>query len=202
MNWINRAIRGTRTSSLLGLNINFRIQQAAWRVCLATTLLMATEAAAQPFPLHTTTTMTAGSFGASDDSLKADVFPSAMANPIKTVAPKTNFVVEQKTIVQPRRSERSFAVLATISAAMMVGDVELSVNCLRTVANCREANPLMGSDPSRARLYGISAPTYIGAMLMSRMFRRKYAESKLWTLPLLSFTGIHSAGIASSFAFR
>ena len=119
------------------------------------------------------------------------------------LAPSTNFWVENPSRpATVRSSNRTFMLLATVSAAAMVADVELTANCVKTVSKCREGNPLMGSDPSRARLYGVNVPIYAGEMMLSRMFRRKYPERKLWMLPVLSLTGSHVAGAASNASVR
>jgi hypothetical protein len=139
--------------------------------------------------------------------IKFDSFEMASAarpSSMEPLAPSTRFLVENTPRPVPVRSNsnRTFLLLATISAAAMVADVELTANCLRTVANCHEANPLLGSNPSRTRLYGVNVPLYAGEMLMSRAFRRKYPDRKLWMLPVLSTTGAHIAGAASNMAVR
>jgi hypothetical protein len=138
--------------------------------------------------------------------MKFESFELAAATPpssVEPLAPRTNFWVENTSRpATARSSNRTFMLLATVSAAAMVADVELTANCVKTVSNCREANPFMGSNPSRARLYGVNVPIYAGEMMLSRMFRRKYPERKLWMFPLLSFTGAHVAGAASNVSLR
>jgi hypothetical protein len=122
----------------------------------------------------------------------------ARPEPFEPLAPGTSFMVEKRT-PSPARThsfDRAFALLVTVSAVATVADLELTANCLKTVANCREANPLLGSDPSRARLYGVSVPIYAGQVILSRMLRRK--ERKTWMMPLVSLTGMHAVGAASN----
>lgn len=125
---------------------------------------------------------------------------ASSAGLIEAPVPRTKFIGDGRAIPQDKAHTlgRSFAILATVSAATTVADIELSVNCMRTVVNCREANPLMGSDPSRARLYGVNVPIYVGQVVLSRMLKRKFPERKLWLMPLLSLTGTHAAGVASN----
>ncbi len=127
-----------------------------------------------------------------------ELLAAAHAYPFEPLAPGTNFIIE-KTIsppVKPRIFNRTFAFLAALSAAAMVADVELTANCLKTVVNCHEANPLLGKDPSRERMYGINVPIYAGEMMLSRVLRRK--ERKAWMMPLASFAGMHAVGATSN----
>jgi hypothetical protein len=129
---------------------------------------------------------------------------SAMpAAPFEPLAPRNSFVARSiPSPARPRTFDRTFALLATVSAAMMVADVELTANCVKTVANCREANPLFGSDPSRARLYGVNVPIYAGEVLLSQILRRKFPERKSWMRPFLSLTGAHGVGVVSGLRAR
>jgi hypothetical protein len=127
---------------------------------------------------------------------------AARMDPIEAVAPRTNFIMIKRPISQPRTFDRAFVILAAVSAATAVADIELTANCLKTVVNCREGNPFMGSDPSRARLYGMNIPFYVGEIVLSRMLRRRFPERKTWTMPLLSATGMHAVGISSNMRAR
>lgn len=127
-----------------------------------------------------------------------ELLAAAHAYAFEPLAPRTNFITE-KTIpapIRPRIFNRTFAILTAVSAAAMVADIELTANCLKTAVNCHEANPLLGKDPSRARLYGVNVPIFAGEMMLSRMLRRK--ERKAWMMPLVSLTGMHSVGAASN----
>lgn len=119
--------------------------------------------------------------------------------PPAPLAPRMNFLVENT----PRSAEahkfnRTFVFLATLSAAATVADIELTANCLKTNRNCRETNPLLGSDPSRARLYGVNVPILAGQMMLSRMLQRRFPQRKLWMAPFISTTGTHVVGVASN----
>ena len=94
----------------------------------------------------------------------------ARVNAFEPLAPGTQFIIERTppSQIKPRIFNRTFAILAAVSAAAMVADVELTANCLKTSVNCHEANPLLGKDPSRARLYGVNVPLYAGEMMLSQ----------------------------------
>lgn len=128
----------------------------------------------------------------------AEPVPAPTADLIEAPLPRETFI---GAAPQGKSSNfnRSFAVLATLSAATMVADIELTANCVRNSGNsCREANPLLGSDPSRARMYGLNVPIYMSELLLSRMLNRKLPERKLWMMPLLSMTWTHAVGVASN----
>ncbi len=129
-----------------------------------------------------------------------ELVSASNADLIVAPAPRTNFIGDGRAIPQGKSPtfDRSFAILAMVSAATMVADIELTANCMRTVVNCRELNPLLGSDPSRARLYGVNVPIYMSGVVLSRMLKRKFPERKLWMMPLLSLTGTHASGVASN----
>jgi hypothetical protein len=118
--------------------------------------------------------------------------------PLEMVSPRSEFVTTPTPVARNTHSYRGFAILATISVAATIADVELTSNCLKTSANCREANPILGSNPSRARLYGFNVPITAGEILLSGVLRRRSPERKFWRVPLISVTGTHAAGIASN----
>jgi len=167
MNWRRWAITGTTFSYIFGRNRSFGTLRIVLTLCLVR-LITPGLAIAQDSP------------------------PQAMA-----LAPGPNLIMVERPKPKVRTFNRSFTVLALLSAAAMVADVELTANCLKTVPNCRESNPLMGSDPSRARLYGVNVPIYAGTILLSRMLRHRSPDRKVWMTPFLSFTGAHVVGVSS-----
>jgi hypothetical protein len=187
----------------------FQMGQMVLTLCLVPWLMTPGLMAAQESPQQASTALTANSGTVDDAQIQAvplaqisvghlpELDSAARTNPIGALAPRTNFVIKKAT-PQVRTFDHSFAFLATVSAATAVADLELTANCLKTVVNCREGNPFMGSEPSRARLYGMNVPIYVGEIVLSRMLRRRYPERKLWMMPLLSFTGIHVVGVSSN----
>jgi len=99
----------------------------------------------------------------------------------------------------PRVFDGKFKVLAALSIATMTADLESTLHCSPT---CREINPLNGSHPTRARLYGINAPLLISELLMSRVLRKRSPDRKLWTIPLLTTSVEHMFGVASNLRAR
>jgi hypothetical protein len=70
-----------------------------------------------------------------------------------------------------------------LNLAATVADIEGTQSCLRA-HTCREANPLFGSNPSRARSYGIGIPldlvAYAGFALVKKEGRGNLAFGLLW----------------------
>ncbi len=129
-----------------------------------------------------------------------ELLTAARASAAEPLAPGPSFIIERTTPApaKPRVFDRTFAFLTVMAAAATVADVELTANCLKTAANCRESNPLMGKDPSRGRMYGVNVPIFAGEMMVSRMLRRKSPERKSWMMPPLALTGMHTVGAASN----
>jgi hypothetical protein len=92
---------------------------------------------------------------------------------------------------------RAFLLLSTAAVISTIADAELTAHCVATNPDCREVNPLYGSHPTRARLYLTSAPFTVAQIWFSNRLRKKYPEKKLWMLPTISVTAVHSFGAAS-----
>lgn len=97
----------------------------------------------------------------------------------------------------PSPHRRAFTLLSAVAVASTVADIEFTAHCLATNPRCREANPLYGSHPSRARMYAIAMPMTAAQIWFSNHLRKKHPERKLWMLPTLSVTVVHSLGAAS-----
>lgn len=102
---------------------------------------------------------------------------------------------------EPRILDKKFIALIGVSSALTILDVELTASCLRS-NRCVEANPLYGSNPTRARMYGISLPLMGSQTLISAWLRHRYPTSKMWLIPMLSGTAAHGVGAATGLANR
>jgi len=111
---------------------------------------------------------------------------TALATPVKTT--------------KPRVFDRKFLVLAGIATAATVFDVATTTHCMSTYANCQEGNPLLGSHPSQAKLYGVSFTMLGGQLLASAWMRRKTPNGKLWMVPQIVATAGH--GLAAALNVR
>ena len=102
--------------------------------------------------------------------------------------------------VKPRVFDRKFIVLAGIATAATMLDIATTSHCMSTYADCQEGNPLLGSQPSTAKLYGVSFSMLGGQLLASAWMRRKNPNSKLWMVPPIIATAGH--GLAAALNVR
>lgn len=87
-----------------------------------------------------------------------------------------------------------------LNLAATVADIEGTQACLHA-HTCREGNPLFGSNPSRARSYGIGIPlnlvTYAGFAFVKKEGRGNLAFGLLWASTV---SHIYFASAAFSYA--
>ena len=81
--------------------------------------------------------------------------------------------------------DRKFFLLAGVAAAATMLDVTTTSRCMSRYADCQEGNPLLGSHPSTAKLYGVSFSMLSGQLLASAWMRRKMPNGKLWMAPTI-----------------
>ncbi len=111
---------------------------------------------------------------------------AAIAKPSQ---PVVSFAPAKPT--KPRVFDRKFVVLAGIATAATMVDVATTSHCMATYADCQEGNPLLGSHPSQAKLYGVSFSMLGGQLLASAWMRRKNPNGKLWMAPPIVATAGH-----------
>jgi len=112
--------------------------------------------------------------------------------------PAVSFAPAKET--KPRVFDRKFFVLAGIATAATVLDVATTSHCMSTYADCQEGNPLLGSHPSQAKLYGVSFSILGGQLLASAWLRRKAPNGKLWMAPSIITAAGH--GLAAVLNLR
>ena len=96
--------------------------------------------------------------------------------------------------------DRKFLVLAGMATAATVLDAATTSHCISTYTSCQEGNPLLGSHPSQARLYGVSFSMLAGQLLASAWLRRKMPDRHLWMVPMIAATAGH--GLAATLNVR
>ena len=123
----------------------------------------------------------------------AEDLPSAPSpNATSAVKPTTSTV---KTIGKLAPSERSFVVFSAFSIGATVADMALTNRCV-SAGTCVETNPLFGTRPTAAGLYGVSMSLTAGELLLSYYLKKHYPDSKAWMVgPVVSIIA-HGAGIA------
>jgi hypothetical protein len=96
----------------------------------------------------------------------------------------------------PRVFDRKFLLLTGLTTTATIFDITSTSHCLSAYSNSRETNPLLGSNPSRAKLYGISLSTVAGEVFASAWLRRRHPHSKLWIVPPIALMTSHGLGAA------
>ena len=114
--------------------------------------------------------------------------------------PQDQFTVAPNRETKPRIFDRKFLLLAGIATTATVLDVATTSHCISTYSQCQEGNPLVGSNPSTARLYGISLSILGAQMLASAWLRREMPHRKLWMAPPIVASVGH--GIAAALNLR
>ena len=88
-------------------------------------------------------------------------------------------------------ADKKFWAMTALSAASTVADIEVTAHALQN-PNCHEHNPLLGTHPSRAKMYGISVPATTAYALVGYLLKKRGV--KIWAVPQLSLTGGHALG--------
>ena len=68
--------------------------------------------------------------------------------------------------------DRKFLLLAGVATAATMLDVATTSHCMSSYSECQEGNPLLGSHPSTAKLYGVSFSMLGGQLLASAWMPR------------------------------
>jgi len=90
-----------------------------------------------------------------------------------------------------KTADRKFWAMTALSSASTVSDIEVTAHALQN-PNCAEHNPLFGSHPSRAKMYGVSIPASAAYTMVGYWLKKRGV--KLWAVPQLSLTGAHAVG--------
>ncbi len=118
-------------------------------------------------------------------------------NAVKTEHPQHTFFFKQE---KPRLLDRKFMVLAGLATAATALDLATTSHCVATYVNCQEGNPVLGSHPSQAKLYGVNFSMLAGQLLASAWMHRKMPDRNLWMIPPIVATAGH--GLAAALNIR
>jgi hypothetical protein len=91
----------------------------------------------------------------------------------------------------PRVLDSKFFLLTGIAAAATIADVVTTSHCLSASTSCQESNPLVGSHPSNARLYGFAVSTLAAQVAISALVRHHRPQSKSWMIPPIAAAAAH-----------
>lgn len=109
-------------------------------------------------------------------------------------------VYAQASPARARVFDRKFLLLAGMASAATVLDAVSASHCMSKYASCQEGNPLLGSHPSTAKLYGVSLSLLAGQVAASAWMRHAMPNRKLWMIPPVLGTAVH--GLAAALNLR
>lgn len=114
------------------------------------------------------------------------------------IEPPTFRIQPRPAVVREKTIDRPFIILQALQLAAMIGDVESTRYGLSHGG--REGNPLVGSHPSRAVLYGISLPVTAGLTYWSYHLKKAAPHSRRWQIVPLVTMGIHGVAAVHNLA--
>jgi hypothetical protein len=93
----------------------------------------------------------------------------------------------------PRTLDRQFVLLNSLLVAATLADAELTLHCVNSLS-CRELNPILGSHPTRGRMYAIAVPLTAVSVYLSYHYKRKSPSKGWWKVYPITFSAVHSVG--------
>jgi len=94
---------------------------------------------------------------------------------------------------KPKTIDRQFLILNAMMVAATVADAETTLNCVSS-PSCQETNPLLGSHPTRGRVYAVGVPLTAVAIYLSYHYKRVSPSRNWWKAYPLVLTGVHAFG--------
>jgi len=86
--------------------------------------------------------------------------------------------------------DKKFLLFTVFDFSATVADIESTEHALPR--GYHESNPLLGSYPSRGKLYGIGMSSAALATLLSYELKRRGPHSTMWTLPTVLGGALHA----------
>jgi hypothetical protein len=121
---------------------------------------------------------------------------SLMPDPIAPAPFVTTPVPREQNAAVDRTVDKKFLILFGMTAALTVTDIELTQRCMRA-GTCHEANFLCGTNPTRARMYGINIPILGGQAIFSAWLKRRHPERNGWMISPIADSVAHGVGSVS-----
>lgn len=110
-----------------------------------------------------------------------------------------DLAIESYTGKEPKTIDRQFVVLNTWLVISAVADAESTLLCSR----CREINPLLGSHPTRQRIYAIGIPLTAFQIYLAYHYKHlsptRNGVITGWKAFPIAFAAIHSLAAANNF---
>jgi hypothetical protein len=98
---------------------------------------------------------------------------------------------------KPKTIDRQFLIFNALMIAATVADAETTLNCVSS-PNCEEVNPLLGSHPTRGRVYAVGVPLTAFAIYLSYHYKRVSPTRNWWKAYPLVLTVVHTFGAVNN----
>lgn len=112
-------------------------------------------------------------------------------------APPALVIQEPQPMESQKVLNRAFVWLTVMEFSATVADIESTTYALSS--NYHEAYPLLGSHPSRAKLYGLGMPSAALIALCSYELKKVSPHSRKWMIPPLLAGSIHGGAAVHNF---
>ncbi len=99
---------------------------------------------------------------------------------------------------KPKVIDRQFILLNTFQVLAAVADAETTLSCLNS-PSCREVNPILGSHPTRGRVYAIGVPLTALSVYLSYHYKRKGPTRSWWKAYPLTLSAVHTFAAINNF---
>jgi len=98
---------------------------------------------------------------------------------------------------KPKTIDRQFLLFNALMIATTVADAETTINCVSS-PNCEEVNPILGSHPTRGRVYAVGVPLTAFAIYLSYHYKRVSPTRNWWKAYPLVLTVVHTFGAVNN----
>jgi|GEM_PF-4469860 len=99
----------------------------------------------------------------------------------------------------PRTIDRQFVALNALQVLAAIADAETTLNCVSS-PHCSEVNPILGSHPTRGRMYALAVPLTALSVFVSYHYKRKSPTKGWWKVYPLTLSAIHTFGAVNNLA--
>ncbi len=97
----------------------------------------------------------------------------------------------------PRTIDRQFIVLNALQVLAAIADAETTLNCVSS-PRCGEVNPILGSHPTRGKMYALAVPLTALSVYLSYHYRRKGPTRDWWRAYPLTLSAVHAFGAVNN----
>jgi hypothetical protein len=203
MDSLSRSL-GSPSHKCVRLSKRFHRQVTLFVITLALFAADSRHANAQVIPDVPDSQLPAGSQNCSPEGSAVAALPNTPSQVVKDPATSQPSPYLESTVPgvrdlaidsykKPKTIDRQFLILNAMMVAATVADAETTLNCV-SAPSCQEINPLLGSHPTRGRVYAVGVPLTALAIYLSYHYKRVSPSRAWWKAYPLVLTGVHTFG--------